>query len=536
VDIIKTVACYTPQGCGTFGESATGASSPSQCPAFCYTIVITNTGSLMLTNVVVSDSKLDLSGCGFPDTLAVGASASCNVTTGLCVDTHNTASVNANADVDGNGSAETPVTDTDDADAFVQPISIACTKLIKTVDGAEINSPSYEVTLVNDVADHKVTYSVIVTNTGTVDLSNVVISDPDCQPDPTPIASLPVGASAVVDLLCTNTFSCANGPSVIGNTVSVGAQVDVSNTQGVCPYDSNGSAITTAVSTCSATLTVNCETPRPGCRTTGGGKQLTSENQTCPRDVKFVTHGGQVGAPFASAEAPIITNCETGEGTGFNNPCIRGEYQHVRHASPKLKGNFHAAGNGKQHDFDSLQCACLPCDDFTLSLPTWETSKLACHPQDRTYHSLGQLIDNLCNHTVPRSLCGPEPRKASSNKIAFSGVADWTPINGKRSQRVVFRVDLEDRGEPGNAHAIKSAGKKNGPDRYRMRMWFITGDENSAANRALRSAVAVRDATTEVVDATLCNGSVTPEPDIDDGGDLDRGNRQIHPITGATCH
>ena len=79
-----------------------------------------------------------------------------------------------------------------------------------------------------------------------------------------------------------------------------------------------------------------------------------------------------------------------------------------------------------------------------------------------------------------------------------------------------------------------------------MRMWFITagatdnrfsGDANSANNKALRSTVACKDATCEIIPTTLdCVGGATPAPDIDDGGDLDRGNRQIHPNTGASCN
>jgi hypothetical protein len=61
-------------------------------------------------------------------------------------------------------------------------------------------------------------------------------------------------------------------------------------------------------------------------------------------------------------------------------------------------------------------------------------------------------------------------------------------------------------------------------------MWFITGDPCSTANKALRATVACKDALTEVIPCTLdCTGGATPAPDIDDGGDLDRGNRQIHP-------
>jgi len=286
---------------------------------------------------------------------------------------------------------------------------------------------------------------------------------------------------------------------------------------------------------CSSSASVTCTPPAtPGCRTTGGGKQPS--NNTCPV-VKYVTHGGQVGAPFGAAGAP---DCSLGLAGGFYNPCIRGEYQHVRHIKGGLRGTFHAASNGQEHDFDSLMCACLPCDDFNLSTPVWPTSNLSCHPQDRTYTGSGNVTDGLCNHDT---VCGPEPRKAPDNKICFSGVGDYTLSNGKKTEnKVVFRVDIEDRGEPGGAHPIAQANKLNAPDRYRMRMWFIDpASVDTAPILALREAVSCRNATTEVVAGTLpCDQSINsstsvPEPNIDDGGDLDRGNRQIHPNTGATC-
>ena len=68
-------------------------------------------------------------------------------------------------------------------------------------------------------------------------------------------------------------------------------------------------------------------------------------------------------------------------------------------------------------------------------------------------------------------------------------------------------------------------------------MWFLNNNENGSSPRIkdLRATVACQDAMTEVIPATTVCGRTTPAPDIDDGGDLDRGNRQIHPNTGATC-
>jgi hypothetical protein len=247
--------------------------------------------------------------------------------------------------------------------------------------------------------------------------------------------------------------------------------------------------------------------------------------------VRFVTHGGQVGAPFAQASAPSI-DCDTHALSGFNNACIRGEYNYIRHGKGK-PFHFHASSNGHVHEFDSLMCACLPCDDFT-EYDTWG----GCHPKDRKYNSTDPLVPGkhfgLCN--PGDRACGPEPRPAPANKLCFSGASE-------KFQSTVFRVDIEDRGEPGNAHAIGSSGKDKLPDRYRIRLWFVPNGTaiDDLSVLALRQAVACVDPTDERVAPQLpCNltfkgSNTTPPPDIDDGGDLDRGNRQIHPNTGATC-
>jgi hypothetical protein len=366
------------------------------------------------------------------------------------------------------------------------------------------------------------TFAVIVRNNGNVDLVNVRVIDTGtsgCPVSTNLIASLPVGAS-VTNVLCTITGVSCPPTAVLSNIVNVTAEV----TSQVCSINPANCQRITASTSCTNVITLTC-TPPGACRTTGGGKQ--PQEDTCP-EVRYVTHGGQVGASFGVAGAP---DCATD--TGFNNPCIRGEYQHVRHIKGGLRGVFHAAGNGHENDFDSLMCACLPCDHTDTPSPFG-----GCHPADRCYDSENPTSPGkkhaLCN--PGDRICGPEPRRAPANKICFSGVGNYTMSNGKKTpQSVVFRVDLEDRSEPGGAFP---KGAKAPPDRYRMRMWFIAaGTADTPAVKALRATVACKDATCEIIPAVLdCLGTPTPAPDIDDGGDLDRGNRQIHPSTGASCH
>ena len=222
-------------------------------------------------------------------------------------------------------------------------------------------------------------------------------------------------------VLCTRIFNCASNLPFTARVTVTGVVYPA----GACSTDLSGATITVSNSCDTA---VECTAPG-ACRVTGGGRQ----DHTWPA-VNFMTHGGQVGAPVGSA------------GFDPDSPCIHGNWEVVRHGNQGNKGNFHAKS------FDSLLCACLAC------------------PQDP---GSGFVIGGLCNPGA--RTCGPEPRKAPANKICFSGVGDFAESTGGRAARsVLFRVDVEDRSEPGNSHA---GGGTAPADRHRIRIWILTDAE-----------------------------------------------------------
>jgi hypothetical protein len=213
----------------------------------------------------------------------------------------------------------------------------------------------------------------------------------------------------------------------------------------------------------------SCSLP---CRITGGGlvEEDTGEIITDPSilaEIQRASFGGQVGAPFG------LVGCHD----DFDQ--IQGEWTHLRH---KHRGSFHAA------DYNSLVCGC-----------------------DDGEGGPGNLDGNLCNPGDREP--GPEPRPAPANIACWTGVGDYNPTNGRRTIRVAFRVEVEDRGEPG---AGQNAGSLE--DVYRIRIWIPTHSEdaNVLANLAC--------CTNEVPDIRL--------PNVSDGGNLIHGNIQIHPPTG----
>jgi hypothetical protein len=206
-----------------------------------------------------------------------------------------------------------------------------------------------------------------------------------------------------------------------------------------------------------------------GCRITGGGIVGPGGDETQGfAEIAKGTFGGQVGAPCG---------CIGCFGNDFDR--IQGSWEYSRKGR---KGNFHA----KQ--FDSLVCG---CDDGS-------GNPIA-------------LDGKLCGNRV----IGPTPPAAPANVACFAGIGEISPENlGKRTQIVAYRVQVEDRGEPG-------AGKNSGPldDVMHIRIW-VPGQGETAAGLATAACCLTSE-------ADLPN--VIRAPDIDDGGTLTHGNIQIHP-------
>jgi len=203
-----------------------------------------------------------------------------------------------------------------------------------------------------------------------------------------------------------------------------------------------------------------------GCRLTGGGITPNGEIDVGVfAEVQDARHGGQVGAPCGCI------------GCFDELDHIQGNWVHQR---KKQKTNLKAA------DFNSLVCGCRDVNGG----PGVFDGKL-CNPDDRD--------------------AGPEPRPAPANIACFTGTGALKR-NGKTTD-VAFRVEVEDRGEPG-------AGDNAEPtaDVYRMRIWVPKGTE-SVASLAAGACCTHADPV----------GEAARHPDIDDGGNITQGNLQIHP-------
>jgi uncharacterized repeat protein (TIGR01451 family) len=483
-------------------------------PTVAFNGTVTNTGDLPLTNVTVTD---EVPGCVAPTVvlgpidLAIGESRTFSGTYTMCT-TPSTDTVRARGTSVGVPACGGDQTVTDTASCTVPVVGVPCIDVTKEcrISGED---PSTTQT---------VSFNGTVRNcsTGGITLMNVTVTDSEAGLVLGPITLAPGATATYSGSYTVNLPACPFNLSFTDTVTARGED------QTIC---AGGVRVVTDTADC--TVRATCEVVGV-CRVTGGGRQNLP--RTCPRtdpttgrDIRYVTHGGQVGAPF---NGPGVPDCATD--SGYNNECIRGEWQHVRHMKGGLRGVFHARSNGRVHEFDSLTCACLPCDDFTTSVAACPSAP-SCLVADRTYRSSGTTENGLCNPGDRE--CGPEPRRAPANKICFSGVGDWTYTKGRKDpQSVAFRVDIEDRSEPGGFHP---KGSTPPPDRYRIRIWFLSGSADSTANKALRDAIACHDPLDERVLTTLpCVGGPTPCPNIDDGGDLDRGNHQIHPSTGARCN
>jgi hypothetical protein len=548
IGVTKLVACGGPgpnpqcNGLLSYGPSATGVAGTNN-PAFCYQIIVTNCGVITLTNVQVSDPTLGLA-VTLPNLAPGTASAPIYAGTSWPLGNH-TNVVTATGQSAANGAS---VSATNTAVAVVVPASVSCS--LSVSNDFNLDSPIVPSHVLLPT-NAPVTVQLIVNNTGSSDLTVSIGGLPplfDCASG----AAVPVPAT--VDIPAggsTNYTGCVDVACPNGLQLRVTVQgTALASTDIPCVYDSNGSNITTAASSCSAS--VSCQTPVT-CRVTGGGTLYTNTFSTncivVPTTLfddladsaglilDHVSHGGQLGAPFSHQDCAIR----------LGDPCIRGQWQHVRHYKNGANGNgnqpqdvfdmsFHS--NTPKGVFDTLDCACLGC-----------CSPTGIRQPDGNFFGLSNRF-NLCNPDDHR-VCGPMPRPSPANAIIFSGIGTFTPatnnVNGRAaaSRYVVFRVYIEDRSEPGGAHP---GGAIMPADIYCFEAWD-TGI--ATAKRPDFSSVAAEFRTALSADscaflAALSSGGLPQgslpsttvgglAADVVDCGPLHDGNQQIHPSTSATC-
>jgi len=563
ITVVKEVAC-APANTGTcdgtlnYGKSATGVSDTKD-PAFCYRITVTNpagsagfeTCADSLQNVVVNDPLLGGVLAGFKSTLAPGEStvAYFQKTWGVSGSPHlNTVTATAVGVLSGQ-----PVSVTDTATVTVLNIGVSCQLALSSTFDLDNNPTDNKVTLPADsLPGTPVQVSLTINNTGSADMIVTSVSGlgslVDCD------TLLPVNLATVLGLPLTVSKQAGSVTIPLvgcwlvtcpGGTLSV-AVTAVADAKGgtLCVYDSTGAIISETSSPCEAT--VICLIPET-CRVTGGGVLLPDEVETgdCSPTVEGdnwsitttvfgptcngvdavkITHGGQLGAPYARTTCgPVALN-------PLGDPCIRGQWEHVRHykgkANPKSYvevDNFHS--NTPKGIFDSLQCACLPCCE---------------NPE------AGGKPGNVCNPD-DHKICGPMPRPAPANAIIFSGIGylrTCASANQKGkggSEPVIFRVYIEDRSEPGGQHP---GGSKKPADVYCFQAWSLaTVVGNSSGKIDSAEAIAARQLVADdncafiksYVQGNLPDSSILGAALINDCGALHTGNQQIHPSTSATC-
>jgi hypothetical protein len=406
----------------------------SMCSAFCFKIKIENRclngspGAATANNIRVtcSDPRVSLASCNFPTSLAPGEMFMCQVgPITLCDDIVNTVCVTAdNVPPDSD--------DTDSVGVQIKPIAVSCLSTFTSsidMDGLIDNC----VKIPSSTTPQPISLKTTISNDSAVDLLVTVSGLPalvecDDQTTPKTYGVIPIPAGQTFDV--TGCYMAVCPPD--GNfPISVSATVNTNspNRDCTCYYNVNGIPIsTTRNANDNCPVCITCEQPKE-CRTTGGGQLIPGfVDQSCipvvtqifpSTGVKKITHGGQLGAPFSQMDC----------GTILGNPCIRGQWEHVRHyqgnGNPRdvIDMNFHTVT--PKGVFDTLSCACLGCCDPTTG---------AFIPP-----VVGPMIHKfaLCNPD-DHKLCGPQPRPSPANSLIFSGIGRITPeddVSGPRANR-----------------------------------------------------------------------------------------------------
>jgi uncharacterized repeat protein (TIGR01451 family) len=166
-----------------------------------YDFVVTNTGNVTLTGIVIDDPLVGTVSCP-TTTLAPGESTTCTATYTLTQADVDAGVVDNTATVTGTDPNGTDVTSTDSTSTPIE--STPSIDLVKQVDA------------VGSAAGDTIEYSFLVTNTGNVTLSDIVIDDPLVGPVSCLLTTLAPGDS----MTCTATYTLTQADVDAGEVVN----------------------------------------------------------------------------------------------------------------------------------------------------------------------------------------------------------------------------------------------------------------------------------------------------------------------------
>ena len=350
-----------------------------------------------------------------------------------------------------------------------------------------------------------VVYMICVTNTGdqTLNTSGVTVSDDHLGIVDINFGTIPATNpnTTVCKLIASEISSpeCGGGLCVCQdvegqNTARVSSAICEVTQDSACDLNLHPD------SDCSDNARVNCT---GGCRITAGRTNRLDkvvDGAQGPRG----QGGGQVGAPCGCSGC--FTTGDPEADLAFEH--IQGNWQYDRKypgADQFKQGTFHAK------EFNSLICGCCSAD-----LPNCTEGGINQNPGAGACFKQGATRDPLNGKVCGDRITGPLPRPAGANIICFYGIGDWTPTNGRKLDKVAFRVEAEDRGEP--------SVKKNTDetcDYHRIRIWVPAAGEDAKVLADQACCTTALDDNLDVPGIRL--------PNIDDGGNLLHGNIQIHP-------
>ena len=263
-----------------------------------YTLLVKNTGNVTLDPIAFSDAKVDTSTCSTA-ALAVGDSRSCTVSYTLTqadVDAGhvaNTATVTGTPPVTPANPTPTPTTATDSTDTPVA--SAAAIALVKTA-----GAPS------GTTAGSTVPYSFLVTNTGNVTLTAILVTDSKVGAVNCPATTLLPGASTT----CTATYTMSQ-TDVDAGTVHNDASVDGNPPTGG-PVTASSSTDTPIAA--APALTLDKQAGAPSANAVGGTIAYTfivkNTGNVTLSDVGVVDPKvGAVTCPVTSLAPGVSTTC-----------------------------------------------------------------------------------------------------------------------------------------------------------------------------------------------------------------------------------